>query len=95
MKAVAVFSEDWVGCWTSCRRVDSAMWPIPGLVLVKISRRRLANLVLHSVLTSSKTLAQRSGLSEEEITRQLSQILPGVVDKLTPQWPPADVGGAV
>src|SRR5215831_18712662 len=31
-----------------------------------------------------KTLAQRSGLSEEEIARQLSQILPGVVDKLTP-----------
>src|SRR5262245_54696970 len=32
-----------------------------------------------------KTLAQRSGLSEEEITKHLSQILPGVVDKLTPQ----------
>src|SRR3974390_1773056 len=32
-----------------------------------------------------KTIAQRSGLSEEEITKQLSQILPGVVDKLTPQ----------
>ena len=32
-----------------------------------------------------KTLAQRSGLSEEEITKQLSQILPGVVDKLTPK----------
>ena len=32
-----------------------------------------------------KTLAQRSGISEEEITKQLSQILPGVVDKLTPQ----------
>jgi len=32
-----------------------------------------------------KTLAQRSGLSEEEITQQLSQILPGVVDKLTPR----------
>jgi uncharacterized protein YidB (DUF937 family) len=32
-----------------------------------------------------KTLAQRSGLSEEEITSRLSQILPGVVDKLTPQ----------
>jgi uncharacterized protein YidB (DUF937 family) len=31
-----------------------------------------------------KTLAQRSGLSEEEITKQLSQILPGVVDRLTP-----------
>jgi uncharacterized protein YidB (DUF937 family) len=29
-------------------------------------------------------LAQRSGLSEEELTKQLSQILPGVVDKLTP-----------
>ena len=25
-----------------------------------------------------------SGLSEEEITKQLSQVLPGVVDKLTP-----------
>jgi uncharacterized protein YidB (DUF937 family) len=31
-----------------------------------------------------KTLAQRSGLSEEELTKQLSQVLPGVVDKLTP-----------
>jgi len=30
-----------------------------------------------------KALAQRSGLSEE-LTKQLSQILPGVVDKLTP-----------
>ena len=32
-----------------------------------------------------KTLAQRSGLSEEELTKQLSQALPGLVDKLTPQ----------
>ena len=31
-----------------------------------------------------KVLAQRSGLPEDEITRQLSQVLPGVVDKLTP-----------
>ena len=31
-----------------------------------------------------KALAQRSGLSEEELTKQLSQLLPGVVDKLTP-----------
>jgi len=31
-----------------------------------------------------KALSQRSGLSEEELTKQLSQILPGVVDKLTP-----------
>jgi uncharacterized protein YidB (DUF937 family) len=32
-----------------------------------------------------KVLAQRSGLSEEEITNQLSKTLPGLVDKLTPQ----------
>jgi uncharacterized protein YidB (DUF937 family) len=31
-----------------------------------------------------KTIAQRSGLSEEDVTKQLSQVLPGVVDKLTP-----------
>ena len=31
-----------------------------------------------------KTLAQRSGLSEEELTKQLSQVLPGIVDELTP-----------
>jgi uncharacterized protein YidB (DUF937 family) len=32
----------------------------------------------------SKVLAQKSGLSEEEITKQVSQVLPGIVDKLTP-----------
>jgi len=31
-----------------------------------------------------KMLAQKSGLSEQEITQQLSQVLPGIVDKLTP-----------
>jgi uncharacterized protein YidB (DUF937 family) len=31
-----------------------------------------------------KTLAERTGLSEEELTKQLSQVLPGVVDNLTP-----------
>ena len=31
-----------------------------------------------------KTLAQRTGLSEDDLTRQLSQVLPGVVDNLTP-----------
>jgi uncharacterized protein YidB (DUF937 family) len=31
-----------------------------------------------------KALAQSSGLSEAELTKQLSQVLPGVVDKLTP-----------
>jgi uncharacterized protein YidB (DUF937 family) len=31
-----------------------------------------------------KALAARTGLSEDELTKQLSQVLPGVVDKLTP-----------
>jgi uncharacterized protein YidB (DUF937 family) len=31
-----------------------------------------------------KTLAERTGLSEAEIASHLSQLLPGVVDKLTP-----------
>ncbi len=31
-----------------------------------------------------KMLAQKSGLPEDELTRQLSQVLPNVVDKLTP-----------
>jgi uncharacterized protein YidB (DUF937 family) len=31
-----------------------------------------------------KSLAQKTGLPEEELTKQLSQVLPGVVDKLTP-----------
>jgi len=32
-----------------------------------------------------KTLAEKTGLSEQEVTAQLSQVLPGFVDKLTPQ----------
>jgi uncharacterized protein YidB (DUF937 family) len=31
-----------------------------------------------------KTLSQQTGLSEDELTKQLSQVLPGLVDKLTP-----------
>lgn len=31
-----------------------------------------------------KMLAEKSGMSEEDITRQISQVLPGLVDKLTP-----------
>jgi uncharacterized protein YidB (DUF937 family) len=31
-----------------------------------------------------KTLAERSGLSEQDLIQQLSQVLPGLVDKLTP-----------
>ena len=32
-----------------------------------------------------KTLADRSGMSEEELLRQLSRALPGIVDRLTPK----------
>jgi len=31
-----------------------------------------------------EVLAQKTGLSGQELTSQLSQILPGIVDKLTP-----------
>jgi uncharacterized protein YidB (DUF937 family) len=31
-----------------------------------------------------KALAQQSGLSEEDVSKHLSQVLPGLVDKLTP-----------
>jgi uncharacterized protein YidB (DUF937 family) len=31
-----------------------------------------------------KNLAQRTGLSEDDLSKQLSQVLPGLVDKLTP-----------
>jgi uncharacterized protein YidB (DUF937 family) len=42
---------------------------------------------LSSVLGPSliKTLAEKTGLSEQEVTAQLSKILPAFVDKLTPQ----------
>jgi uncharacterized protein YidB (DUF937 family) len=31
-----------------------------------------------------KMLSQQTGLSEDDLTKQLSQVLPGLVDKLTP-----------
>jgi uncharacterized protein YidB (DUF937 family) len=31
-----------------------------------------------------EVLAQKTGLSSQELTSQLSQVLPGIVDKLTP-----------
>jgi uncharacterized protein YidB (DUF937 family) len=46
-----------------------------------ISPSQLGSVLGPSIVSS---LAQRTGLSEQEITTQLSQILPGVVDKLTP-----------
>ncbi len=35
--------------------------------------------------TIIKTLAEKTGVSEQEVTAQLSKILPAFVDKLTPQ----------
>ena len=32
-----------------------------------------------------KVLAEKTGMSEQEVTAQLSQLLPGFVDKMTPQ----------
>ena len=32
-----------------------------------------------------KTLSEKTGLSEQEVSAHLSQLLPGLVDKLTPQ----------
>jgi uncharacterized protein YidB (DUF937 family) len=31
-----------------------------------------------------KTVSQMTGISEDDLTKQLSQVLPGLVDKLTP-----------
>jgi uncharacterized protein YidB (DUF937 family) len=41
-----------------------------------------------------KTLAQRSGLSEEELTKQLSQVLGGC-RQADPRWPTANVSGVI
>ena len=47
-----------------------------------VSPGQLGNALGPNIL---KNLAERSGMSEEELLRQLSQVLPQVVDKLTPQ----------
>ena len=46
-----------------------------------ISPNQLGNALGPDVI---KALAERTGISEAELTTHLSQILPGVVDKLTP-----------
>ena len=46
-----------------------------------VSPGQLGNAIGPNII---KTLAERSCISEEELLKQLSQVLPGVVDKLTP-----------
>jgi uncharacterized protein YidB (DUF937 family) len=48
---------------------------------IPISPTQLGSVLGPNIVAS---LAERTGLSQEDITAQLSQILPGVVDKLTP-----------
>ena len=64
-KGLVACSEVWVGCWTSSRRVVWAMSPIPGSVRAKISRSSPGQLGSALGPDVIKTLAQRSGLSEE------------------------------
>jgi uncharacterized protein YidB (DUF937 family) len=47
-----------------------------------VSPGQLGNALGPNIL---KTLAERSGMSEEELLRQLTHALPEVVDKLTPR----------
>jgi uncharacterized protein YidB (DUF937 family) len=47
-----------------------------------VSPGQLGNTLGPNIL---KTLAERSGMSEDELLKQLSQALPDVVDKLTPR----------
>jgi hypothetical protein len=82
------------GYWTNCRRVGWATWPIPGSVLAKMSWCRIISSVQRFGPDIIKTLAQRSGLSEEELTKQLSQFCRGR-RQADPRWPTADVGGVI
>ena len=42
-----------------------------------------------------KALAQRPGMSEEELTRQLSQVLPGTRRQAHPQWSRSNIGRTI
>jgi hypothetical protein len=39
----AACSEDWVDCWTSCKKAVSAVWPTPGSAKAKINRCHPSN----------------------------------------------------
>ena len=72
-------------CSRSSSRAVTAMWLNHGSGAGQISRSRRVN--FSSALGPSliKTLAEKMGMSEQDVTAQLSNILPGFVDKLTPQ----------
>jgi Transglycosylase associated protein len=94
-KGLVAYSEDWAGYWTNCRRVGWATWPIPGSVLAKISRCRIIQLGPALGPDIIKTLAQRSGLSEEELTKQSVAGSAGGRRQADPRWPTADVSGVI
>ena len=57
--------------------------------IVAIAGSVLVLWIYHAVTTDViRALTQRSGLSEAELSAQLSHILPDIVDKLTPRGRP-------
>ena len=77
--------EAWVDCSRSSSRAVKATWLNHGSGAGKISRSRRVNLARRSVRHLSKRWPKKTGMSEQDVTAQLSNILPGFVDKLTPQ----------
>jgi uncharacterized protein YidB (DUF937 family) len=83
IRAPAVCSEVWAGCFDKLQQggLGNAInsWIGSGQNQ-PVSPSQLGSALGPGII---KMLAQRSGMSEEEVTRQLSQILAGGRDKLT------------
>ena len=73
----------WVPPRSSSRAVK-ATWLNHGSPAAK-SADLAGSTCLLAGLSLIKTLAEKTGLSEQDVTAQLSKILPAFVDKLTPQ----------
>ena len=94
MTARVAYSEDWAVYWTNSKGWARRCCQFLDRFRAKSAGRpkQLSPALGPDII---KALAQRSGLSEEELTKQLSQVLPGVVDKLTPAGQSTDVGGVI
>ena len=82
--ATAACSADWAACSTSSRTPATAMSPISWVGTGQnqsINANDLGNAIGPQVI---REIAQRTGLDEQELLKQLSAALPGIVDKLTP-----------